>query len=153
MNLPNTNANTNVHADRPGDGRPSTEHGARAGIRVLTGDRPTGPLHLGHYFGTLANRVRLQSEGAELLVVVADSQVITDRDLPANLDQLTTGLVLDYLSCGLDPDATTIFAHSCVPALNQLIRPFLSLVSTSELERNPTVKEGSACPDDPQSAV
>lgn len=111
------------------------------GTRVLTGDRPTGPLHLGHYFGTLANRVRLQNEGADLLVVIADFQVLTDRDLPVNVDQLTIGLVLDYLSCGLDLEATTIFAHSCVPALNQLVLPFLSLVSTSELDRNPTVKE------------
>ncbi|HEX8767979.1 MAG TPA: tryptophan--tRNA ligase [Jatrophihabitans sp.] len=109
--------------------------------RVLTGDRPTGGLHLGHYFGTLANRVRLQQQGCELFVVVADYQVITDRDRPVNLLQLRTSMVLDYLACGIDPDASTIFAHSAVPALNQLLLPFLSLVSTGELDRNPTVKE------------
>jgi tryptophanyl-tRNA synthetase len=109
--------------------------------RVLTGDRPTGGLHLGHYFGTLANRVRLQQQGCELFVVVADYQVITDRDRPEHLRRLRTSMVLDYLACGIDPDTSTIFAHSAVPALNQLLVPFLSLVSTGELDRNPTVKE------------
>ena len=109
--------------------------------RVLTGDRPTGGLHLGHYFGTLANRVRLQQQGCELFVVVADYQVITDRDRPVSLGELRTAMVLDYLACGIDPDASTIFTHSAVPALNQLLLPFLSLVSTGELDRNPTVKE------------
>ena len=109
--------------------------------RVLTGDRPTGALHLGHYFGTLANRVRLQQQGCELFVVVADYQVITDRDRPTNLRGLRNAMVLDYLACGIDPDSSTIFAHSAVPALNQLLVPFLSLVSTGELDRNPTVKE------------
>jgi tryptophanyl-tRNA synthetase len=109
--------------------------------RVLTGDRPTGGLHLGHYFGTLANRVRLQRQGCELFVVVADYQVITDRDRPVDLAELRTSMVLDYLACGIDPDTSTIFAHSAVPALNQLLLPFLSLVSTGELDRNPTVKE------------
>jgi len=109
-------------------------------FRVLTGDRPTGPLHLGHLFGTLANRVRLQQAGVEVLVLVADYQVITDRDdlgdLPATID----GLLLDQLATGLDPDRTTFFRHSAVPALNQLMLPFLSLVSVAELQRNPTVK-------------
>ncbi|HEY0168275.1 MAG TPA: tryptophan--tRNA ligase [Jatrophihabitans sp.] len=109
--------------------------------RVLTGDRPTGGLHLGHYFGTLANRVRLQQQGCELFVVVADYQVITDRDRPENLAQLRTSMVLDYLACGIDADNSVIFAHSAAPALNQLLLPFLSLVSTGELDRNPTVKE------------
>lgn len=109
--------------------------------RILTGDRPTGALHLGHYFGTLANRVRLQHEGHELFVVVADYQVIADRDHPGDLEQTVTGIVLDYLACGLDPETTVIFPHSAVPALNQLLLPFLSLVSMSELQRNPTVKE------------
>jgi tryptophanyl-tRNA synthetase len=109
--------------------------------RVLTGDRPTGGLHLGHYFGTLANRVRLQQQGCELFVLVADYQVITDRDRPVDLRRLRTSMVLDYLACGIDPDASTIFAHSAVPAANQLLVPFLSLVSTGELDRNPTVKE------------
>ncbi|MGW3078443.1 tryptophan--tRNA ligase [Kitasatospora sp. NPDC001132] len=109
--------------------------------RVLTGDRPTGPLHLGHYFGTLRNRVRLQDQGVEMFVVVADYQVITDRDLADRLAEHTENLVLDYLAAGLDPERATIFPHSAVPALNQLLLPFLSLVSVAELRRNPTVKD------------
>lgn len=110
-------------------------------FRILTGDRPTGPLHLGHYFGTLANRVRLQQLGVELFVLVADYQVLTDRDVAENLPEHVDGLVADYLAVGIDPGKSTIFAHSAVPALNQLMLPFLSLVSVAELERNPTVKE------------
>src|SRR6516164_1873307 len=110
-------------------------------FRVLTGDRPTGPLHLGHYFGTLQNRVRLQDAGVELFVVVADYQVLTDRDNAGNLDEYVTGLLLDYLAIGIDPARATIFAHSAVPALNQLLLPFLSLVTVPELRRNPTVKD------------
>lgn len=109
--------------------------------RVLTGDRPTGPLHLGHYFGTLHNRVRLQDSGAEVFVLVADYQVLTDRDTADRLDDYVTGMVLDYLAIGIDPRRATIFAHSAVPALNQLLLPFLSLVSVPELRRNPTVKD------------
>jgi tryptophanyl-tRNA synthetase len=109
--------------------------------RVLTGDRPTGALHLGHYFGTLRNRVRLQDLGAEVFVLVADYQVLTDRDTADHLDDYVTGLVLDYLATGIDPARSVIFAHSAVPALNQLLLPFLSLVSVPELERNPTVKD------------
>ncbi|MER7669261.1 tryptophan--tRNA ligase [Kitasatospora sp. NPDC096128] len=109
--------------------------------RVLTGDRPTGPLHLGHYFGTLRNRVRLQDQGVEMFVLVADYQVITDRDIADRLAEHTENLVLDYLAAGLDPERATIFAHSAVPALNQLLLPFLSLVSVAELSRNPTVKD------------
>jgi tryptophanyl-tRNA synthetase len=109
--------------------------------RILTGDRPTGALHLGHYFGTLASRVRLQLEGHEIFVVVADYQVIADRDHPGDLPTTVTDLVLDYLACGLDPETTVIFPHSAVPALNQLMLPFLSLVGMGELTRNPTVKD------------
>jgi tryptophanyl-tRNA synthetase len=109
--------------------------------RVLTGDRPTGALHLGHYFGTLRNRVRLADLGAEVFVLVADYQVLTDRDTADHLDEYVTGLVLDYLAIGLDPARSVIFAHSAVPALNQLLLPFLSLVSVPELQRNPTVKD------------
>src|SRR5215469_4789106 len=108
---------------------------------VLTGDRPTGPMHIGHYFGTLANRVRLQQAGARLFVLVADYQVLTDRDIADRLPEHVAGLVADYLAIGIDPEASTIFAHSAVPALNQLMLPFLSLVSVNELQRNPTVKE------------
>lgn len=109
-------------------------------FRVLSGDRPTRALHLGHYFATLANRVRLQHLGVEVFVLVADYQVITDRDGVGQLAHNVRSLVADYLAVGLDPDATTIFAHSAVPALNQLMLPLLSLVSVAELERNPTVK-------------
>jgi tryptophanyl-tRNA synthetase len=112
--------------------------------RVLTGDRPTGPLHLGHYFGTLLNRVRLQDLGVETMVLVADYQTITDRDSPASLPSDVEELVADYLAVGIDPARSTIFAHSQVPELNQLIVPFLSLVSVPELARNPTVKEEQA---------
>ena len=107
---------------------------------VLTGDRPTGPLHLGHYFGSLANRVRLQDR-YPMYVLVADYQVITDRDLLGEIQRNITELLLDYLAVGLDPDKVTIFQHSAVPELNQRMLPFLSLVTVSELNRNPTVKD------------
>ena len=120
------------------EARIAAEPGA---FRVLTGDRPTGPLHLGHYFGTLANRVRLQRAGVEMFVLVADYQVLTDRDVADRLPEHVEGLVADYLAAGIDPSTATIFRHSAVPALNQLMLPFLSLVSVAELQRNPTVKE------------
>jgi tryptophanyl-tRNA synthetase len=110
-------------------------------FRILTGDRPTGELHLGHYFGTLRNRVLLQDAGAELFVVIADYQVLTDRDAAARLGEHALGLVVDYLAIGVDPERATIFAHSAVPELNQLLLPFLSLVTVPELGRNPTVKD------------
>ncbi|MDA3627655.1 tryptophan--tRNA ligase [Saccharopolyspora sp. WRP15-2] len=110
-------------------------------FRVLTGDRPTGLLHLGHYFGTLHNRVRLQDQGVEMMVIIADYQVLTDRDIAEHLQQRVEDLVLDYLAAGIDPQRATIFTHSAVAALNQLLLPFLSLVSVSELSRNPTVKD------------
>ena len=104
-------------------------------------DRPTGPLHIGHLFGTLENRVRLQDLGVELLVLVADYQTITDRVAPVQLPHDVEGLVADYLAVGIDPDRATIFTHSQVPELNQLMLPFLSLISVAELGRNPTVKD------------
>ena len=116
-------------------------HRNPGGFRVLTGDRPTGRLHLGHYFGTLRNRVRLQDLGAEVFLVIPDYQVLTDRDVAERLTEHVEGLVLDYLAIGVDPARSTVFAHSAVPALNQLLLPFLSLVSVAELERNPTVKD------------
>ncbi|MGQ4569372.1 tryptophan--tRNA ligase [Dermabacteraceae bacterium P9123] len=109
-------------------------------FRVLTGDRPTGSLHIGHYFGTLKNRVRLQNLGVDTWVIVADYQVITDREVLGDVRGNVLQLLTDYLAAGLDPEKTTIFTHSAVPALNQLMLPFLSLVSAPELERNPTVK-------------
>jgi tryptophanyl-tRNA synthetase len=110
-------------------------------FRVLTGDRPTGPLHLGHLFGTLQNRVRLQNLGVDLFVIVADYQVLTDRDVADRLAETVEGLVLDYLAVGIDPEQAIVFTHSAVPALNQLTLPFLSLVTVPELQRNPTVKD------------
>ena len=107
---------------------------------MLTGDRPTGRLHLGHYFGTLKGRVELQNMGAKTNVLIADYQVITDRDSTDNIQDNVYNMVMDYLACGIDPDKTMIYAHSAVPAANQLMLPFLSLVSEAELARNPTVK-------------
>ncbi len=107
---------------------------------MLTGDRPTGRLHLGHYFGTLVDRVRLQEMGVHTNVIIADYQVITDRDTTKAIQDNVFNMVVDYLACGIDPDKTMIYAHSAVPAANQLMLPFLSLVSEAELARNPTVK-------------
>lgn len=114
-----------------------------ARFRVLTGDRPTGPLHIGHYFGSLRNRVELQRLGIETYIVIADYQVLTDRDSVDRIPENVRDLVLDYLAVGLDPGSgyTHIFCHSHVPALNQLLLPFLTLVGMGELDRNPTVKE------------
>jgi len=109
-------------------------------FRVLTGDRPTGPLHIGHYLGTLANRVRLQNLGVEVIVLVADYQVMTDQQASQQLPATVRGVIADYLAAGIDPNRSTIFTHSAVPALNELVLPFLSLVSDAELHRNPTVK-------------
>lgn len=107
---------------------------------MLTGDRPTGRLHLGHYFGTIRERVALQNLGVTSRVIIADYQVITDRDTTANIQDNVYNMVIDYMACGIDPNKTMIFTHSAVPEENQLMLPFLSLVSESELERNPTVK-------------
>jgi tryptophanyl-tRNA synthetase len=111
--------------------------------RVLTGDRPTGSLHIGHLFGTLQNRVQIQNDGIETYIVIADYQVLTDREVAENISTHVKELVMDYLASGLDPEngRTFIFPHSHVPELNQLMIPFLSLVSNAELDRNPTVKE------------
>ena len=107
---------------------------------MLTGDRPTGRLHLGHYFGTLVDRVRLQDMGIKTNVVIADYQVITDRDTTQNIQDNVYNMVVDYLACGIDPAKTMIFTHSAVPEENQLMLPFLSLITEAEMERNPTVK-------------
>lgn len=113
-------------------------------FRMLTGERPTGALHVGHYFGSIANRLRLQEAGVELFQVIADYQVITDRDVAGDIQDSVHEVVLDNLAAGIDPERATIFTHSAVPALNQLMLPFLSLVSVAELQRNPTVKEEAA---------
>ena len=107
---------------------------------MLTGDRPTGRLHLGHYFGTLVDRVRLQEMGVRTNIIIADYQVITDRDSTKNIQDNVYNMVVDYLACGIDPEKTMIFTHSAVPEENQLMLPFLSLVTEAEMERNPTVK-------------
>ena len=109
-------------------------------FRVMTGDRPTGNLHLGHYFGSLANRVRLQDAGVETYILIADYQVITDRDTTEHIQDNVLNLILDYMAAGIDPEKTMIYTHSSVPAENQLMLTFLSLVTESELHRNPTVK-------------
>jgi len=109
-------------------------------FRVLTGDRPTGNLHIGHYFGSLLSRVRLQDLGVETHVLIADYQVITDRDGVGPIRERVYSILADYLAAGIDPAKAVIFTHSAIPALNQLMLPFLSLVTESELRRNPTVK-------------
>lgn len=129
---------TSTAARMPELERRIAENPAR--FRVLTGERPTGPLHLGHLFGTIRERVRLQDAGVDTFVILADYQVITDRDVAVDLASRVRGAVLDYLAAGLDPERATVFTHSAVPAANQLLLPFLSLVSEAELHRNPTVK-------------
>ena len=106
---------------------------------MLTGDRPTGRLHMGHYFGTIRERVALQDMGITTRIIIADYQVITDRDTTEHIQDNVYNMVVDYLACGIDPEKTIIFTHSAVPALNQLMLPFLSLVTEAELLRNPTV--------------
>lgn len=111
--------------------------------RVITGDRPTGRLHIGHLFGSLQNRVRLQQLGVPTFIIIADYQVLTDRDTFEHISENIRQLTIDYLAAGLDPfnSNTCIFPHSHVPELNQLLLPFLTLVTNAELSRNPTVKE------------
>lgn len=110
--------------------------------RVLTGDRPTGRLHIGHYFGSLQNRVRLAQMGVPTMILIADYQVLTDHDAYQEISQNTKQLVIDYLAAGIEPgENVLIYPHSYVPEANQLMVPFLTLVSNAELSRNPTVKE------------
>lgn len=121
--------------------------------RILTGDRPTGDLHLGHYLGTVRNRIELQRAGADLMIVVADYQVMTDRDEIGPLRTRVLSLVADYLACGVDPQRAAIFPHSAVTEIHQLLLPFLSLVSDAELRRNPTVKAELASSGRPLSGL
>lgn len=111
--------------------------------RVLTGDRPTGRLHIGHYFGSLQNRVRLAEMGVPTMILIADYQVLTDHDAYQEISQNTKQLCIDYLAAGINPEKqdVIIYPHSYVPECNQLMIPFLTLVSNAELSRNPTVKE------------
>jgi tryptophanyl-tRNA synthetase len=110
---------------------------------VLTGDRPTGRLHIGHLFGTLQNRVRLHNFGVRTYIVIADYQVLTDRDTFESISENIRQLTIDYLAAGINANdgKTFIFPHSHVPELNQLLLPFLTLITNAELDRNPTVKE------------
>jgi tryptophanyl-tRNA synthetase len=111
--------------------------------RVLTGDRPTGALHIGHLFGSLQNRVKIQNLGVTTYIIIADYQVLTDRDSADAIATNVKELITDYLAAGLDPEngRTHIFTHSHVPELNQLLLPFLTLVTMPDLDRNPTIKE------------
>ncbi len=120
---------------------------------MLTGDRPTGDLHIGHYLSSLRSRVALQERGVDSFVLIADYQVITDRDSVGQIKNHTLSLLTDYLAAGLDPERSTIFAHSAVPQLNQLLLPFLSLVTQAELQRNPTVKDELAASHRPLSGL
>ena len=121
--------------------------------RMLTGDRPTGDLHIGHYLSSLRSRVALQERGVDSFVLIADYQVITDRDSVGRIKDNTLSLLADYLAAGIDPERSTVFAHSAVPELNQLMLPFLSLVTQAELQRNPTVKDELAASRRPLSGL
>ena len=110
---------------------------------ILTGDRPTGRLHLGHYVGSLRNRVLLQNEGNydRMFVFIADVQALTDNaDNPEKVRQNIIEVALDYLSCGLDPEKVTIFIQSQIPELHEMTQFFSNLVTVQRLQRNPTVK-------------
>ena len=110
---------------------------------ILTGDRPTGRLHLGHYVGSLKNRVIMQNEGNydKMYIMIADSQALTDNfDNPGKIRENLIEVALDYLSVGLDPEKVTFFVQSQVSELTELTFYFLNLVTLSRLERNPTVK-------------
>ena len=110
---------------------------------ILTGDRPTGRLHIGHYVGSLKRRVDLQNSGEfdKMFVFIADSQALTDNiDNPEKVRQNVIEVALDYLACGLDPEKTTIFIQSQIPELCELTFYFMDLVTVSRLQRNPTVK-------------
>lgn len=110
---------------------------------ILTGDRPTGKLHLGHYVGSLRRRVELQnsSEYDKIFVMIADAQALTDNaDNPEKIRQNLVEVALDYLSAGLDPAKTTIFVQSAVPELTELAFYYMNLVTVSRVQRNPTVK-------------
>ena len=110
---------------------------------MLTGDRPTGRLHIGHYVGSLRRRVELQNQGDfdKMFVFIADAQALTDNtDNPEKVRQNVVEVALDYLACGLDPEKVTIFIQSQIPELCELAFYFQNLVTVSRLQRNPTVK-------------
>lgn len=108
--------------------------------RILTGDRPTGKLHIGHYFGSLQNRVKLQDE-YEQYIEIADVQALTDNfSNPDKVSKSIRELMMDYLSCGIDPEKTTIFVQSMIPEIAELTIFYSNLVTVARLQRNPTVK-------------
>ena len=110
---------------------------------ILTGDRPTGKLHLGHYVGSLRRRVELQNSGEfeKIFIMIADAQALTDNaDNPEKVRQNILEVALDYLSCGLDPAQSTLFIQSQVPELCELAFYYMNLVTVARLQRNPTVK-------------
>lgn len=110
---------------------------------ILTGDRPTGRLHIGHYVGSLRNRVAIQNAGdyKKMFVFIADAQALTDNfDNPEKVRQNIIEVALDYLSVGLDPDKVTIFIQSMIPELTELTFYYMNLVTVARLQRNPTVK-------------
>ena len=110
---------------------------------ILTGDRPTGPLHVGHYVGSLKRRVELQNSGIydKIFIMIADAQALTDNaEQPEKVRQNIIEVALDYLSCGLDPERSTLFIQSQIPELCELSFYYMNLVTVSRLQRNPTVK-------------
>lgn len=110
---------------------------------ILTGDRPTGRLHVGHYVGSLAERVKLQNSGLydDIYIMIADAQALTDNaEHPEKVRQNIIQVALDYLACGIDPDKSTIFIQSMIPELTELTFYYMNLVTISRVQRNPTVK-------------
>ena len=110
---------------------------------ILTGDRPTGRLHVGHYVGSLSERVKLQNSGNydEIYIMIADAQALTDNaEHPEKVRQNIIQVALDYLACGIDPEKSTIFIQSMVPELTELSFYYMNLVTVSRVQRNPTVK-------------
>ncbi len=110
---------------------------------ILTGDRPTGRLHVGHYVGSLSERVKLQNSGEfdEIYIMIADAQALTDNaEHPEKVRQNIMEVALDYLACGLDPEKVNIFIQSMVPELTELTFYYMNLVTVSRVQRNPTVK-------------
>lgn len=147
-----------VRKNRDGLGRKrQTAYGSRRGIGgyyekmeeitmekiILTGDRPTGKLHIGHYVGSLKRRVELQNSGEydKIFIMIADAQALTDNaDNPEKVRQNIIEVALDYMACGIDPEKTTIFIQSQIPELCELTTFYMNLVTVSRLQRNPTVK-------------
>ena len=110
---------------------------------ILTGDRPTGRLHVGHYAGSLKERVKLQNSGEydDIYLMIADAQALTDNaEHPEKVRQNILQVALDYLACGIDPNKSTIFVQSMIPELTELTFYYMNLVTVSRVQRNPTVK-------------